>query len=74
MESVLALSAVIGPEVDKQISWLQSKGLLGRNKLCPACNQPMDMQQRRVIHRWPQVEVPSLNMQEECVTPLRHIL
>ena len=55
MESVLALSAVIGPEVDKQISWLQSKGLLGRNKLCPACNQPMDMQQRRDItdgHRW----------------------
>ena len=25
MESVLALSAVIGPEVDKQIHWLQSK-------------------------------------------------
>ena len=25
MESVLALAVVIGPEVDKQITWLQSK-------------------------------------------------
>ena len=55
MESVLALSAVIGPEVDKQISRLQSKGLLSRNKQCPSCNQPMNMQQRSDItdqYRW----------------------
>ena len=55
MESVLALSAVIGPDVDKQIHRLQSKGLLPRNKICPACNQQMDLQQRRDIsdgYRW----------------------
>ena len=55
MECVLAHSSVIGPEVDKQISWLQSKGLLSRNKQCPSCNQSMDMQQRSDItdqYRW----------------------
>ena len=46
MESVLALAAVIGPDVDKQISWLQSKGLLSRNKVCPACSSQMGLQQR----------------------------
>ena len=53
--SVLALAAVIGPEVETQVTWLQSKGLLGRNKTCPACNQPMDMQHRSDItdkYRW----------------------
>ena len=55
MESVLKLSMVIGPDIDQQISWLHSKGLLSRNKLCPACNQPMDLQQRSDItdrYRW----------------------
>ena len=55
MESVLALAVVIGPEVDKQITWLQSKGLQGRNMACPACNQLMDLQQRKDItdqYRW----------------------
>ena len=46
MESILALSAVIGLDVDKQIHWLQSRGLLSRNKACPACNLQMDLQQR----------------------------
>ena len=51
----LALAAVIGPEVETQVTWLQSKGLLGRNKTCPACNQQMDMQHRSDItdkYRW----------------------
>ena len=55
MESVLALAAVIGPDVDKQISWLQSKGLLSRNKVCPACSSQMGLQQRGDItdqYRW----------------------
>ena len=55
MESIQALTAVIGANVDQQISWLQSKGLLSRNKFCPACNQPMDLQQRNDItdgYRW----------------------
>ena len=55
MESVLALSAVISPQVDKQIHWLQSKGLLARNKTCPPCNQQMDLQHRNDItdkYRW----------------------
>ena len=55
MESVLALAAVIGPEVETQVTWLQSKGLLSRNKTCPACNQQMDMQHRSHItdkYRW----------------------
>ena len=31
METVLALSAMISPEVEKKIGWLQSKGLLSPN-------------------------------------------
>ena len=31
---------------DEQITWFQSKGLLARNKTCPACNQAMIMQTR----------------------------
>ena len=42
MEIVLALAAVIGQEVEKQVTWLQSMGLLGRNKTCPACNQQVN--------------------------------
>ena len=55
MESVLAFTAVIGPVVEKQVTWLQSKGLLCRNKTCPACNQQMDLQHRSDItdkYRW----------------------
>ena len=55
MESVLSLSAVIGPDVNQQITWLQSKGLLPRKKTCPACNHPMTMQARSDItdkFRW----------------------
>ena len=55
MESVLSLSAVVGPDVNQQITWLQSKGLLPRNKTCPACNHPMTMQARSDItdkFRW----------------------
>ena len=31
-------------DVDQQICWFQSKGLLATSKTCPACSQPMDMQ------------------------------
>ena len=47
--------AVIGPDVNQQITWLQSKGLLPRNKTCQACNHPMTMQARSDItdkFRW----------------------
>ena len=53
MESVLSLSAVM--EVNQQITWLQSKGLLPRNKTCLACNHPMTMQARSDVtdkFRW----------------------
>ena len=33
-------------DVDQQISWFQSKGLLATSKTCPACSQPMNMQTR----------------------------
>ena len=33
-------------DVDHQISWFQSKGLLAMSKTCPACSQPMNMQTR----------------------------
>ena len=62
-----ALSAVMGH--DKQIS----KGLLGPNKLCLACNQPMGMQQRRDItygYRW---RCP-VSVSKKSVTRLQHIL
>ena len=52
MESVLALAAVIGPDVDKQITRLQSKGLLSQNKVCPAYNSQMDLQQTDVIDKY----------------------
>ena len=41
--------------MDKQISWLQSKGLLNRNQVCPACSSQMGLQQRGDItdqYRW----------------------
>ena len=53
MESILALAAVVGTNVDQEISWLQSKGLLSQNRFCPACNQPMDFQQRNdIMMKW----------------------
>ena len=33
-------------DVDQQIGWFQSKGLLATSKTCPACSQPINMQTR----------------------------
>ena len=55
MESVLSLSAVIGPDVNQQITWLQSKGLLPQTKHCPSCSTAMSLQARSDItdkFRW----------------------
>ena len=55
MENVLALCEVIGPDVNKQITWLQRKGLLAQTKHCPSCNSPMQLQQRSDMtdgYRW----------------------
>ena len=35
--------------LDEQIHWLQSKGLLARQKLCPVCSQQMALQTRNDI-------------------------
>ena len=51
MDSVLSLCEVIGPDVSQQITWLQSRGLLARNKQCPS----MELQKRSDISdkcRW----------------------
>ena len=55
MDSVLSLCEVIAPDVSKQITWLQSKGLLARNKQCSSCSNPMELQHRNDIsdkYRW----------------------
>ena len=44
--SLLDLGPVMFGDTDEQITWFQSKGLLARNKTCPACNQAMIMQTR----------------------------
>ena len=43
---ILDLGQHMFGDVDRQIGWFQSKGLLATNKTCPACSQPMDMQKR----------------------------
>ena len=35
--------------LDEQIHWLQSKGLLARQKVCPVCRQQMALQTRNDI-------------------------
>ena len=42
--SILDLGQYMFGDVDQQIGWFQSKGLLAMNKSCPVCSQPMDMQ------------------------------
>ena len=45
--SILDLGQYMFGDVDQQIGWFQSKGLLATNKTCAACSQqPMDMQKR----------------------------
>ena len=47
--SILDIGPFLFGGVDKQIEWLQRKGLLAQNKTCPACNQAMMMQPRRDV-------------------------
>ena len=47
--SILSLASVISAELEEQIPWFQARGLLAQNKTCPACNQPMNMQQRQDV-------------------------
>ena len=42
--SILDLGQYMFRDVDQQIGWFQSKGLLATNKTCPACSQPINMQ------------------------------
>ena len=49
MASILSLASVISAELEEQIAWFQARGLLAQNKTCPACNQPMNMQQRQNV-------------------------
>ena len=44
--SILNLGPYMFGDVDQQIGWFQSKGLLATSKTCPACSQPMNMQTR----------------------------
>jgi len=53
--SILDLGPYMFGDVDQQIGWFQSKGLLATSKTCPACSQPMDMQTRSDVtdkYRW----------------------
>ena len=49
MTSILSLAGVLGADVDQQISWFQSHGLIPRNKNCPTRNHPMNLQSRNDI-------------------------
>ena len=49
MASILALAEIIGGDIDQQLTWLQSKGLMPSSKACPACTHTMDMQPRNDI-------------------------
>ena len=42
--SVLALADIISGDANKQLTWLQSSGLMPRSKTFPACRHAMDMQ------------------------------
>ena len=42
--SILDLGPYMFGDVDQQIDWFQSKGLLATSKTCPASNQPMNIQ------------------------------
>lgn len=44
MTSILSLAGVLRVDVHQQISWFQSHGLIARNKNCPVCNHPMNLQ------------------------------
>ena len=44
--SILDLGPYMFGDVDQQIAWFQSKGLLATSKTCPACSQSMNMQIR----------------------------
>ena len=49
MCSILALAGVLSADVEQQIAWFQSKGLLAHSKICPACNSSMTLQTRTDI-------------------------
>ena len=49
MSTILQLSGVLSADVEDQISWFQTKGLLASTKNCPACSQAMTLQQRSDI-------------------------
>ena len=44
--SILDLGEVVFACIADKIAWFQRKGLLARNKICPACNGAMAMQPR----------------------------
>ena len=49
MSSILALSGVLSADIDQQITWFQSKGLLASTKNCPVCSHGMTLQPRSDI-------------------------
>ena len=49
MSIFLELGPVIFGSLDEQIHWLQSKGLLARQKLCPVSSQQMALQTRNDV-------------------------
>jgi uncharacterized protein with PIN domain len=49
MTSILSLAGVLGADIEDQISWFQTRGLLARHKNCPSCNQAMTQQSRNDI-------------------------
>ena len=49
MSTILQLSGVLSADIEEQITWFQTKGLLASAKNCPACSQAMTLQQRSDI-------------------------
>ena len=49
MVSILSLFKILGADIEEQLDWFQSKGLIARRKNCPACTNPMDLQKRSDI-------------------------
>ena len=49
MVSILSLSKILGADIEEQLDWFQSKGLIARRKNCSASTNPMDLQKRSDI-------------------------
>ena len=51
MANILDLAAVISERTSPQerLEWFQNRGLIARNKMCPACNAPMELQTRKDV-------------------------